>query len=295
VRHPAEFFIKAMMIQMPTLGDPDILKRLEDWGFLKPLAEEQKFYIQFIRSDLAPGGQNVPPPDFNYSDRLSRSSMRYLREQQVYEYFYPMAAMNEAYDILRTPDKRLLVDQGLLARLPFKILATQLNRKKNWHLTETGVELYKHYFCNVDLLTFDEWGRFLYGRSMLYERQLNLLVASPQLALHILQVEQQVESKQMLKDVQRCAYFTYMEVANKPGTDAAKIKAMGVLAKTVIDSHEALSTSDTVLGDVLKKFEKFRMERPEASPQSMAQLAPRGNFTGSGIKAKDEIVEVEKK
>lgn len=288
MRHPADFFVKAMLIHMPAAGDADVVKRLTDWGFLQPLAEEQKFYLQFLRSSLVEGGPNAPPVGFNALDPLHRPSMRYLRDQKVYEYFYRNASMEEAWEILSHPDKRLVVEQALMARIQSKTIAIQINKKRNWLLTEHGVELYKHYFWNVDLLTFDEWGRFLYGRSAMYERQMNLLTATPALALHLLQVEQQVESKQMLLDVQRHCYFTFIEVATKPGTDPAKIKAMQVLGKTVIEAHEALQTSDTILNEVLEKFEKFRMLRNEQTPPSIKALAPKGNYSNSGIAEKKE-------
>lgn len=278
MRHPAEFFIKAMMIHMPTLTDADVQKRLEDWSFLSLHTTDQKFYLQFLRQSIQ------LPESFNPTNKLHRPSQRFLRDQQVHEYFWRTPQMEEAYDILVNPDKRYSVEQALMARLDLKMAAAKLNQKKNWLLTEGGLQTYKHFFWNVDLLTFDEWGRFLYGRTALYERQMDLLTATPQLALHLLQIEQQVEGKVMLQDVQRCSYFTFMEVQAKPGTSQDKIKGMAILGKTIIDAHEALSTSDTVLADVLKRFEKFRMERPKSSPPSIAQLAPKGNFTNSGLK-----------
>jgi hypothetical protein len=283
MRHPAEYFFKAQLISTPSITDGDLLQRASDWSFFPPLAGEQKDYVTHLRASLS--GTDAPPPGFNPHDRLHRPSIRYLRQQKVYEYFWPDSAMQEAWDILRQPDRRMVIEQMLMARIDPNIGVKQINMKKGWKLTIPGILAYKHYFWNVDLLTFDEWGRFLYGRSMLYERHIDLQMAQPNLALHLIHVNQQIESKDMIQEVQRHAYFLFMELANKPGTDPAKTKGMAVMGKLVLEAHEALSTSDMALKDVLKNFEKFRMERPMAIPPPMKELAPKGNFSNSGIDA----------
>lgn len=145
------------------------------------------------------------------------------------------------------------------------------------------MSLYRHYFWNVDAMTFDEWGRFLFGRSSMYERYMGELMGNAQITLHHLRLDQVIESKAMIKRAQEIAYFTLEEVNQKPGTPPDKVKAIGVLTKSIVECHNALSTSDMALKDVLKEFEKWRMVNPEKAAPSIHQLAPGGNFTGSGV------------
>lgn len=279
MRQPYEFFVKYLLIRDPGVSDAQILRTLEQWSLLSP----DPNYLGFIRSELPP-----PPVGFDPANRIHRSSMAYLRDQRVYELFYPTSATEEAWDILSDPDKRLIVEQILLARLDLKIAAQKVNRKNGWFLTVQGLEIYRHFFWNVRLLTFDEWGRFLYGRSALYERYMGLLQAPRELAFFHLRLEQTLESKQMIRRAQEIAYFTLEEVAQKPGAGPDKVKAINMLTKSITECHEAQSTSDMALKEVLKQFERFRLEHPQESPRSVRDLAPAGNYTGSGVKALPE-------
>lgn len=271
--------MKYLLIKDPTSSDTDLIKVLDDWGFLSPQPE----YFTFLRGSIP-----QRPVGFDPSNRMHRPSMQYLREQQVYELFFPTSGMEDAWAFLADPTQRMVVEQILLARLDLKVAAQKVNRQYNWHLTEEGLTLYRHFFWNVKLLTFDEWGRYLYGRTALYDRYMSLLQSSPKLAFFHLRLDQTLESKKMIMRAQEIAYFALEEVNLQPGVKADKVKAIGVLGKVVTDCHNALSTSDMALSSVLKEFERFRMEHPELSPPDIKQLAPGGNFTGSGVDAGKE-------
>jgi len=201
-----------------------------------------------------------------------------------------MEARAEARYIRVSPQKaRLVVDQILLARLDFKMACHRINKKMGWFLSEDALKAYKYYFWNVDLLTFDDWGKFLFGRASLYERHMALLQGNQSLALFHLRLEQAVESKMMIQRSQEIAYFTLEEVSMKPGTAPDKVKAISVLSKAVVECHEALSTSDMALKDVLKQFERFRMEHPQQLPPDIHSLAPIGNYSGGGAAEKEAL------
>jgi hypothetical protein len=284
MRHPAEFYLKALCIQNPTFQAVDLFTKLEQGGFMSPLAQVQNNYLPALVQEFQPGGENAPPTGFNFMDQRHRASMRYLRDQGVYDYFVPSAAMRDARDILIRPDKRLVVEQALFSRIPSVELAKKINQQKNWHLTADGIDLYKHYYWNIDLLTFDDWGRFLYGRTAVYERMMSMMTADTQLALSMLQVSQTIESRHMITEIQKASYFTFMECHLKPGTSTEKVKNMNMLGKTVLECHAALNTEGMALKDILKNFEKWRMERPADVPPPIQQLTAGGSFSGNGVR-----------
>lgn len=193
--------------------------------------------------------------------------MSFLRKHGIYEFFHPTDGVRQAWKILSEPLVRLNVEQALLARLDRKAICLRLNKKHGWHLSADGMSAFHDMFWNVELLTWDEWGRFLYGRSGMYERYMSMLQATPELAMFHLQLQQAIDSKTMIQRTQEIAYFTIEEVSRKPGTGPDKVKAIGVLGKTIVDCHEALSTSDMALKDILKNFERFRMEHPQIPPR----------------------------
>jgi hypothetical protein len=277
-KHPAVQFIKYQIIREPMVTDEQINHTLTQWGMLGPADD----FLPLLRASLPP-----LPTGFDPTNRLHRPSMQYLRDQGVYEFFFPTAAVEEAWDSLANPQKRMVVEQILLARLDLKLAAKKVNAKNDWHLTSDGMVMFRHMFWKVDALTFDEWGRYLYGRSALYDRYMGLLQASPGLAFFHLRLDQTLESKAMIRRTQEIAFFTLEEVAQRPGTGVDKVKAISMLGKTVVDCHIAMSTSDMALKEVLKEFERFRMVHPHQAPKDIKQLAPGGNFTGSGV---DKIV-----
>ena len=304
MKHPAEQFIKYLMIRgmaqaqqlntvleeggaaviQPTnaAADAQIMKSLDDWGFLPP----EPPYLGLLRNSLPP-----VPANFNPADRLNRPSIQYIRDQKVYDLFFSSAAMEEAWSIIQNPRHRQIVEQILMARCCNRAILQKINKKHNLMLTEDGVRTFGHYFWNVDLLTFDQWGRYLYDRSAMYADYMALLRAPPNLLFFKLQVEQQLESKDMIKQAQIIAFNNLQQVNLIPGTDSAKVKAIGVLIKSVVECDSALSASDAALSGVLKKFESFRMEHPQLPAPDIKQLAPDNTFSGSGAvdKEKDKV------
>ena len=279
MKHPAEYFIKYLIIRHPDWEDAQIMKHVQDWGFLTP---DDK-YLPFLRQTLP-----AVPEDFDPIDLMHRPSQIYLRKLGILELFRNTPAVQEAWDVLSRPEQRLVVEQVILSGLDLKVTAQRVNKRHGWFLTEEGLTAFRHFFWNTKLLTFDEWGRFLFGRSALYERHMALLQGDQRVALHHLRIDQGIESKIMIQRAQEIAYFTMEEVDLKPGTAPDKVKAISVLAKAVVECHEALSTSDMALKDVLKQFERFRVEHPHPSPQDIRQLAPLGNFSGGGQQEKEK-------
>jgi len=281
MRHPAEYFLRFLLIRDAAMTDAQLLRELEVRGFLEPAQN----YLGFLRQEI----QATPPPQvFQPFNRLHRPSMQYLRDQQVYEMFFPTSGVEEAMSYLAEPQKRMQVEQVIMSRLDIRTVVSKLNKKNGWFLSEDGVTAYRHYFWNLKLLTFDQWGRYLYERSALYDRYMALLQADAKLAYFHLRLDQVLDSKKMIHRAQEIAYFALEEVNQIPGVRADKVKAIGILSKSITDCHNALSTSDMALSGVLKEFERFRMEHPQLSPPTIAQIAPGGNFSGSGITVKEE-------
>jgi hypothetical protein len=282
MRHPAEFFIKYIIIHGgPNSTDDRVLFELHKLGFLPPADTN---YLGFLRQEI-----EHPPEGFEPLNKTHRPSMSYLRNEGVYELFFADQATQDAQDALADTFKRGVIEQVILSRIDLKLAAVKLNKKYNWFLTEDMLIRYRHFFWNMNLLTFDQWGRYLYERSSMYDNYMTLLRADPRLAFYHLRFEQSLESKALIKRTQEIAYFTLEEVAQVPGSRADKVKAIGILGKVVTDCHYALSTSDMAMSGVLKQMERFRVVPSEEPAKPIHLLAPGGNYTGSGvIESKDE-------
>lgn len=284
MRHPAEHFITYLIVRHPDWDDAAVERHIRNWGILPP-CDWDKNYWSFLRSDMP-----KPPIDFDPLNLTHRPSVSYLRRLGIYEMFKNTPEMQEAWDILANADQRLVVEQVILSRLDYRTAAYKLNKKMGWFLSAEGIDTFRHYFWNTKLLSFDDWGKFLWSRASLYERHMALLQSTdPRLVLFHMRVEQSIESKTMIQRSQEIAYFNLEEVNLKPGTQPDKIKAISVLTKAVVECHEALSTSDMALKDVLRQFERFRMDHPQQVPPDIRHLAPGGNYTGGGASEKDKL------
>ena len=108
MRHPAEFYMKSLIIRDRNITDAQVLQAIDRLGFLSP----EEPYLGFLRMEIPDA-----PDGFDPANKLHRPSMQFLRDQQVYEIFHPTAAINEAWSYLNDPTKRMMVEELLLARL----------------------------------------------------------------------------------------------------------------------------------------------------------------------------------
>lgn len=292
MRHPAENYIRYLIVRgrsqalpqsttLPSVQDisnDEILKNLDACGFLAP----EPGYLDALKADIP-----APPAGFDPANRLHRPSVQYLREQKVYEMFFRTPAVEEAWEILSSTTLRQMVEYILLNKGCSKALLQKVNKKHGTHLTEDGIGRYGHYFCNVDLLTFDQWGKYLYQKSSMASDYLALMRAPREFLLFKLRIDQQLESKMMIKRAQDIAYHTLEQVNLLPGASSDKVKSISLLTKSLVECDESLSASDAALGNVLKQFERFRAENNQPPPNDILTISPDGSYTGG---AKDPSI-----
>src|SRR4051812_244572 len=114
-KHPAEYLLRYLLVSDPGVTDAQMMKKLSDWAFLQP----SPTYWGFLRQRVAEG----MPPVFTPLSRTDAASMKFLRKNEIYDMFFQSVAVQEAWDILADPMKRVCVEQGLMARVDPKILA----------------------------------------------------------------------------------------------------------------------------------------------------------------------------
>jgi len=273
--HPSHYFAKYLM----SLGTRDsydnnwVRATMTAHGCF-PLTEEE---AQEIREEISAD----MPRDYRPRDKRHKASTAFMRKHKVYSYHHP----NEAHDrmvsqILTVPFTRELVERLLLGRLDPQFIATKLNSRYNLLLTKRSVDLYRHFFFNVDLLTLDDWQYHLRERGD-YKTQMCIAQVGAPLAVFRAGLKQSIDSKHMLKRAQQMLFMTLLEVNEMP-LSKEKVSMMTKLTTGLLRVDERLSQSDMALKEVLQQFERFRLKRNEDGPMSITQLAPNGAFAGSG-------------
>jgi hypothetical protein len=283
-RHPSENFVKYLMTtQDPNMGVNDMVNMMiTTLGY--PPADVA--YLDWLRRDL----QDRTPPQFTPVNRYHRPSVKFMRTEGIYGLHYQDESAREANGIITHLRARPLIEELLLGHHHPVVVAKKVNSHLQEHFTADGIEAYRHYYWNVDLLRIDEWATLLANQSEKKSKTLAILQVGPAMAMHQAGFHQEIESKQILQNIQEALYFDFLEWKTQPQS-LNKTRAMSVIAKAIALTDERLQESNSLVKDSLKNFEKFRMEHEHRRVIDMRELAPEGNFTGSGAR----LLESEKK
>jgi hypothetical protein len=141
-RSPCEYYIKYLALR------PERYTTVQ----MKVMLERQKLdalhvqYIERVRASLQ------PPDPFYPLDPAHTRSQRFLITEQVQALFRREAAARNALTILETPRAREFAEAAILAGAPHLAIARVLKNSFKTPATEAGVELFRHFFWNIDLL-----------------------------------------------------------------------------------------------------------------------------------------------
>lgn len=141
-RTPCEYFLKYLIIHPDGLSDGKIQERLQELG-LDNLGD---YYITKQREKLR------PPSPFYPFDQYHNRSQRFLIKEGVQALFLHDSDALTALKILEFPRHKEFVEAMIMAYAPFEAIADSLTRHKKFRCKAKAIELFKHYFWNIDLL-----------------------------------------------------------------------------------------------------------------------------------------------
>jgi len=142
LRSPAEFYLKYLVVHPDRYDNIAIKNRLLDEG----LDFISEVYVEGLRKKLK------PPKAFNPTNPRHFPSYRFIINERINRIFQPDAAMRGAREILETPRAKEFVESMLLVHVPLSAIASFVTRHRGVHCTVAALELYKHYFWNIELL-----------------------------------------------------------------------------------------------------------------------------------------------
>lgn len=280
IRHPSENFIKYLMTSGHQMADNNdwVQMMVTNLGFPTPHSD----YIIWLRGDI----NAKKPVDFQPQDRYHTSSRQFMKTEGIFDIHTNGKAVREAHTIVTNLRARPIIESLILGRIEPKDIAKKINTKLGSFYTTEGIESYKHYYWKVDLLRVEDWAQLLEQYEMQRQNALAIVQVGSSMALHKTGFQQQIDSKSMLRNIQETMYFDFQEWKTKRH-GSERTKAMTNLAKAMVMTDEQLSQADSALKDSLKAFEQFRMETEKAKVPGMPEIAPGGNYTGSGAKLLD--------
>lgn len=143
---PALYYLKYLTVHPDALSNEAIIERLQDER-LDYISEK---YIDKVRASMK------PPSPFYPTDQRHMASFGFLIDERIHRLFVPDKAMMMARRILQKPLAKEFVESMLLARVPLSPIASYVSQNRGVSITAEALQLYQHYFWNVELLDSSE-------------------------------------------------------------------------------------------------------------------------------------------
>lgn len=275
-RHPSEFYIKYLVTRPEGQDDRYVRHAVTSLGFPDVTGE----ILGRVRGEVQP----KIPAGFNPADRYHRDTVKFLRTEGIWSLYHQDEASRQATTMLVDMKSRDTIEKLLLGGMPHKDVARKVNARFGSFYTAVAVQTYEHYFWNVPLLKVQDWSAVFEQMDPRREKTMAILQVGPALALHAAGFQQQIDSKNVLREMLSGIYFDFREWQAQPRSEE-RTEALVKNARAAVSIDTAMSQSDALLKDTLKGFEVFRMRSAEqGAVKDIRELAPHGNFTGSGAK-----------
>ena len=284
--HPAEFFVKYLLVIGAALSYDDVNLNLEMHG-ISEISEED---FKRCRESLK------PPADFRPWDLKHRPTSAWLRKNKLYSLVFPDKHTIEMREkILLSAPLREKVETLVMAGVPFHEASSQL-KELGFEVSELAIAEFKHYFWNSDIMGVGDWAEYLRGdstkRTFTLRDAYQLAVrAGPEAASYRMGIRRELDGKKIMMAVRAELYHTFLETRSLPLSDK-KVEMLGNLARGLARIDERVQAGDTALQETLKKFEKFKVLHGTKKIPSLLDLSPTGSISN---RSREEILLTEKK
>ena len=142
LRSPAENYIKYLVVHPDAFTTDDIRERLLDEG----LDFISNAYIDKLRTKLK------PPKPFFPNKRTHAASLNFILRERINGMFQRNDLINRAIELLNTPRAKEFVEAMILVHVPRSAIAAFVTQHRGVYCTPSVLELYEHYFWNINLL-----------------------------------------------------------------------------------------------------------------------------------------------
>lgn len=278
--HPAHYFLRYLVVTQDDLSEQSINSTLVLHG-LAPVAD----------GEIAEARQEMEPPEgFRLWDARHAPSKKWLRNKQVYSLVHPDETTREVRDVLlASPRLRERLDTLILGGVPPSEIALRL-QKSAIKVSANAVSEYRHYFWNPTNMGLADWAHYFLrdkdddgsGRTTPSRSTLKaVLHGGADMARYKAGLEQEINGKKILLELQQELYFTFREIRTLPLSDK-KVAMLSAVARGLSRLDERLQAGDQALQDTLRRFEQFKMTTDTSKVPSLAQLAPKGTISSKG-------------
>ncbi len=145
-RSPCEYYIKYLLVHPDEYPDTEIEELLR----VQQLDNIGLEYLEKLREEC------VPPVPFYPNDEMHFRSQRFLIREGIRGLFIVDDNVECAMKLLNLPRAKEFIETSFICRSITVWIAAVLNRKMGISSTTEAVEIYRHFFFNVDLVDSHE-------------------------------------------------------------------------------------------------------------------------------------------
>ena len=198
MKHPAEFFIKYLLVADDGISSEAINSTLELHGVSAIGADELAVLVEDMRKR---------PTEFRPWERSHRPTSTWLRRKRIFSLVHPDVSTTEMKEtILSSPRTRERVDRLLLGNVSH-IEASHRLAKLGVKVSDAAISEYGHYFWNTSVMGVSDWARYLERdtsqRTTAIRSAYSLaMLAGPEAAMYQVGVKKQIDGKKIMEEVQ---------------------------------------------------------------------------------------------
>jgi len=274
-RHPCQNFIKYLIISKQDVRE---ILDLYDLPYLPP------GYIDHLKTSMPP-----IPSELDLKNKYHKPTAEYLKLLTIYSFVFPDKYTLEAQSYLTNFEVRPLIQDFLLARMRPLDIAKKVNAKANTLCTEEGIDRYRHFFWNTNLLKIEDWSK-LFANPGERNKITNIIKNGARYASHKHGFMERIEAKELLKEALGIIYFDLQDWKHKSAS-IEKTKAISTIIHDAETIDDRLSSVAITMKETLKQFEAFRTQHVKAPITPIMETAPLGNYSGSGMLLESSDVE----
>lgn len=150
---PAEYFIK-YLCSRPGTTVGEVKNYVAGMGLgIMPYEK----YVEDLHKEI----QKVLPPNYNPRDRTHKPSQMFLKTHRIRGLWKSGRTVKEAVDVFNNGPLREIVESLVLTGMDDEQISELLSYYKAVGIIPGSIAEFRHYFWNVELLTFEDWSYYL--------------------------------------------------------------------------------------------------------------------------------------
>lgn len=220
------------------------------------------------------------PESFQFRNKRHSASAKFMAASGLTEAWNFSDGFRLSLELLHQPKTADIVKLLLVGGLKDDEISRKIGEKSDLDVPTDGVSMYRKYFWNAKSVSEQEWEHLL-AHHPHQSRVMASFNGGRTAALFHSGFDPEIDEKGAIKDVYRILHFRAKSTMHLPDNkETAEILAR--LAKEMVAIHQALYGEGSELEEVLKKFKMFKMGLKESGVKSINEIAPNGNYSGSG-------------